>query len=255
MEGAMAKGRMLQNRISKSNKIASLSSDTVRLLYTWLLSHLDVNGNFYADPTMVNNLVFTRLGHSIKTVSSALDELADKELIVRYQIDGEVYLNYPDFLEKQPRLNPDREGTPDIPNITPSSLLSNSGVTPTQYKIREDKISKDKPMKEGFEDFWKAYPKKVNKKEATSSYNKIKVSLDTLLKAIEKQKKSDQWLKDGGQFIPYPSTWLNQERWNDELTFGGNNGTKSYRDSKNNRELDAGTAEAIERIAENLRSK
>ena len=33
----MAKGRMLQNRISKSNKIASLSSDTVRLLYTCLL--------------------------------------------------------------------------------------------------------------------------------------------------------------------------------------------------------------------------
>ena len=120
---------MLQNRISKSNKIASLSSDTVRLLYTWLLSHLDVNGNFYADPVMVNNLVFTRLGHSIKTVSSALDELTEKGLIVRYQVNGEIYLNYPDFFEKQPKLNPDREGTPDIPNITPESILINSRVT------------------------------------------------------------------------------------------------------------------------------
>jgi hypothetical protein len=256
----MAKGRMLQNRISKSNKIASLSSDTVRLLYTWMLAHLDVNGNFYADPVMVNNLVFTRLGHSIKTISSALDELADTGLIVRYQIDGETYLNYPDFLEKQPRLNPDREGTPDIPNITPESLLNNSGVTPTQYKIREDKISKDKPMNEGFEDFWKSYPKKVNKKEAITAFKKVSIPLDTILKAIEKQKKSDQWLKDNGQFIPYPSTWLNQERWNDELTYGGNYASKgfstnSYRGNNNDRKLTPGAEEELERIAENLRSK
>lgn len=209
---------MLQNRISKSNKIASLSSDTVRLLYTWMLAHLDINGNFYADPVMVNNLVFTRLGHSVKTVSSALDELVNVGLITRYQIDGEKYLNYPDFLEKQPRLNPDREGNPDIPNITPESLLSNSRVTPTQYKIREDKISKDKVMTEGFEDFWKAYPKKVNKKEASSAWKKAnRPSLETILRAIEKQKKSEQWAEDNGKYIPYPSSWLNKERWSDEL--------------------------------------
>jgi hypothetical protein len=217
----MAKGRMLQNRISKSNKIASLSSDTVRLLYTWLLSHLDVNGNFYADPVMVNNLVFTRLGHSIKTVSSALDELTEKGLIVRYQVNGEIYLNYPDFFEKQPKLNPDREGTPDIPNITPESILINSRVTQeliirekTQYKIREDKIREVMP--EGFEIFWNAYPKKVNRKEAITAFKKVKISLDIIIAAIENQKNSDQWKKDKGKFIPYPSTWLNKERWLDE---------------------------------------
>lgn len=252
----MAKGRMLQNRISKSNKMASLSSDTVRLLYTWMLSHLDVNGNFYADPVMVNNLVFTRLGHSTKTVSFCLDELAATGLIVRYQIDGEIYLNYPDFMDKQPRLNHDREGTPDIPNITQESLLSNAGVTQTQYKIREDKISKDKVKKEGFEDFWKSYPKKVNKKEAITSFNKISIPLDTILKAIEKQKKSDQWLKDGGQYIPYPSTWLNQERWSDELTYGGNNGkSNTYRGNNNDRKLTPTAEEEFERIAEKLRAK
>jgi hypothetical protein len=217
----MAKGRMLQNRISKSNKIASLSSDTVRLLYTWLLSHLDVNGNFYADPVMVNNLIFTRLGHSIKTVSSALDELTEKGLIVRYQVNGEIYLNYPDFFEKQPKLNPDREGTPDIPNITPESILINSRVTQeliirekTQYKIREDKIREVMP--EGFEIFWNAYPKKVNRKEAITAFKKVKISLDIIIAAIENQKNSDQWKKDKGKFIPYPSTWLNKERWLDE---------------------------------------
>ena len=29
--------------------------------------------------------------------------------------------------------------------------------------------------------------------------------------------RSDQWRKHDGQFIPYPATWLRQERWDDEL--------------------------------------
>ena len=105
--------------------MACLSSDTVRLLYTWMLSHLDINGNFYADPVMVNNLVFTRLGHSIKTITAALDELADKGLIIRYQENGETYLKYPDFIEKQPSLHPAREGLPDIPDLSEKSLMIN----------------------------------------------------------------------------------------------------------------------------------
>ena len=38
-----------------------------------------------------------------------------------------------------------------------------------------------------------------------------------MLAAIEKQKQSAQWQDNGGQFIPHPSTWLNQRRWEDEL--------------------------------------
>ena len=29
--------------------------------------------------------------------------------------------------------------------------------------------------------------------------------------------KSEQWKKDDGQFIPHPTTFLNGERWNDEI--------------------------------------
>ena len=38
-----------------------------------------------------------------------------------------------------------------------------------------------------------------------------------MLAAIGRQKQSDQWTRDGEAFIPHPSTWLNQERWTDEL--------------------------------------
>ena len=39
-----------------------------------------------------------------------------------------------------------------------------------------------------------------------------------IISAVKQQKKSTEWAKNNGQFIPHPTTWLNQERWGDELT-------------------------------------
>jgi hypothetical protein len=73
-------------------------------------------------------------------------------------------------------------------------------------------VSKD------FEYFWKDYPKKIGKKEALKAWEKAKdkPALVDILQAITNAKKSDQWLKENGQFIPNPSTWLNQGRWADQ---------------------------------------
>lgn len=124
----MATGRMLQKRISNSRKMSILSSDGARLLYTWMLAHLDVNGCFYADPVLVNNIVLTRLGKTPKDVQKYLDELEQAGCIKRYTTDGEQYLIYPDFFEKQKGLRPDREGNSDIPQPTPEQIQSNAGV-------------------------------------------------------------------------------------------------------------------------------
>jgi hypothetical protein len=73
---------------------------------------------------------------------------------------------------------------------------------------------------EKFEQFWSAYPKKVGKVVARRAFKKINPSeqlLQRMLSAIEQQKKSKDWQKERGQYIPYPATWLNGERWNDEL--------------------------------------
>lgn len=72
-------------------------------------------------------------------------------------------------------------------------------------------------VEEAFEKFWSVYPKKVGKIDAKKKFAKVAVDVDTLIAAVEKQKNSTQWTKNDGQFIPNPSTWLNQERWNDEL--------------------------------------
>jgi hypothetical protein len=69
----------------------------------------------------------------------------------------------------------------------------------------------------GFDQFWLAYPKKVGKGAAEKAFAKARLNghLPEVLKSIEVQKRSEQWQKDGGQYIPNPATWLNQKRWED----------------------------------------
>ncbi len=70
-----------------------------------------------------------------------------------------------------------------------------------------------------FLEFWGSYPKKVGKGAAFKIYQKLKLTKNekaAILTALNWQKKSEQWLKENGQFIPYPATYLNQRRWEDE---------------------------------------
>lgn len=68
-----------------------------------------------------------------------------------------------------------------------------------------------------FEDFWRAYPSKVGKGAAAKVWLKAlaKVTSGEILRAVEAQKTTDRWLKG---YVPNPATWLNQERWADEVT-------------------------------------
>lgn len=76
-------------------------------------------------------------------------------------------------------------------------------------------------QQEIFEKFWAIYPRKTQKQTAFKSWCKLNPDpnlYDQIIKALEQHIKTPQWQKDNGQFIPYPATWLNQRRWEDELT-------------------------------------
>ena len=67
-----------------------------------------------------------------------------------------------------------------------------------------------------FESFWTAYPRKEAKGSAFKAWQKQKPPLSACLSALAWQKKSDQWTKDAGSFIPHPASWINARRWEDE---------------------------------------
>ena len=89
--------------------------------------------------------------------------------------------------------------------------------SPSQYKDTPQP-PKGESLPAGFADFWSEYPKKVGKDAAKSSWArkvKSKEVASDVMAALLLQKQSEQWQKDGGRFIPNPSTWLNQGRWKD----------------------------------------
>lgn len=71
-----------------------------------------------------------------------------------------------------------------------------------------------------FEQFWKAYPRKVSKQKCLKWFQSNKPNeqlLKTMLEQLERFKQTKDWQKDNGQFIPYPDTWLRNRRWEDEF--------------------------------------
>lgn len=71
----------------------------------------------------------------------------------------------------------------------------------------------------GFDDFWIRYPRKEGKQAALRAWQKLSPSEQLavqLIEAVEVQRTWPSWTKDGGQFIPHASTWLNGRRWEDQ---------------------------------------
>lgn len=111
---------------------------------------------------------------------------------------------------------------PDVPNL--GNEIPNGRVCGTE------RVGSDVPtnLSNGtypfnytcsFDMFWGEYPKKKAKQDAKKAWDKIAPD-DELFKiimaALNRQRQSGDWTKDGGKFIPYPATWLNGRRWEDE---------------------------------------
>jgi len=112
------------------------------------------------------------------------------------------------------------KSNPDVTHIilVGYSTYNDSILTQSQPRlnpIRIKKESKNKEINKDFEKFWKAYPKKVGKKKVQDKFDANNFPIDLIIKNLELQKKSEQWQNQ--QYIPNPETYLNQERWTDEV--------------------------------------
>lgn len=92
-------------------------------------------------------------------------------------------------------------------------------ISDKEYEKYMEKC-RDCYMEEKFNIFWNKYPKRVGKEKAKKAFFKIcleDVVFRKILEALEKFKKTDDWKKEKGKYIPYPASWINQKRWNDEF--------------------------------------
>ena len=105
-------------------------------------------------------------------------------------------------------------------NENKTDQTETKSLTKTKTKTETNTKNQNKDIQTKFDRFWLAYPKHQSKPQAFKAFSKIDPDeelMEQILNAIEIQKQSDQWSKDGGQFIPLPATWLNNKRWEDDV--------------------------------------
>jgi DNA-binding Lrp family transcriptional regulator len=179
---------------------------------------------------ILNETFAKRYKVSERTIQNRIKKLKDKGFVVEIAFNGRTRTLKSGYaFSWQTRKNLRGRGEETfVAEVKESSPIDNNidniektiNTTPTPFQGETD---------ENFISFWSEYPKRVAKPSAVKAFQKAmkKTDLPTILIAIRKYKKTDQWRKDKGQFIPNPATWLNQERWEDET---GGTSSGSLRD-------------------------
>ena len=91
--------------------------------------------------------------------------------------------------------------------------------TETETEVETDSVRKASPTAPSrFDSFWSDYPIKREKKKARDIWRRKKLDsiADTIIDDVRMRKAGDKHWLDG--FIPHPTTYLNGERWDDEVT-------------------------------------
>lgn len=119
-------------------------------------------------------------------------------------------------------------GNPDKNDgVTPTKMSGPPDKNVTQNR-KENRKENDPPKApqgaawepQMFERFWKLYPRKRDKLKALRAWDKLKADrklMQTMSAALKAQMATEEWQRDNGRAIPYPSTWINNRRWEDEL--------------------------------------
>lgn len=196
-------------------------------------------------------------GMSRKELDSARKHCADFLISERrgipaknfYRVNVEVLqsrLSERDNLDRPKGTNrPDRNGQSIYTETTSEITSETKEGTPT---VEQGTL--------GFEEFWGEYPRKAGKSDALKAWKKAKIldALPTVLDGLRKQKQSDQWKEDGGRFVPYPATWINGQRWQDELTYGHTKTSNGQSFDRNAGTFNAGSGHLYRNCATNRRA-
>lgn len=186
-------------------------------MFIGLWTQADREGRLEDRPARLKAMIFP---YDDLDVNDGLGCLAHANLITRYESDGLRLICICTWAKHQrPQVSePESELPP---------LLTSTAHKSSEKKILECLEGKGKEGKgrEGtlharglFDLFWEAYPRKIGKDAAWGMWQRLRPDVELtsqMIAKVEEQQRSAQWLKDGGQFIPHPRTWLSQGRWQD----------------------------------------
>ena len=230
--------RIIKESICTSEELANISPEAEVLFYR-LIVKADDFGLFHGNPKIIIGSCFPLTCPKESKVQAWIEELCRAGLIATYTgDDGKKYLKLLSWDKHQQRRatkskfplptsfdsNCYQSNSHDS-EITCNQMSANVPVNVNENEnVNEERKTRTSAngaqVADGFNRFWSAYPKRVGKKDAIKAWWQIKpdeAMVQAIIEGVERWKASEQWNKDGGQFIPYPATFLRQERWNDEV--------------------------------------
>jgi hypothetical protein len=234
----------MPNRYIKETCVTSPTltalSDAGERFFWRLTTVADDYGRFDGNPAVLQGRCVPTLYWPRRRVEMCLDELCtlvpgdEAPLVQLYQVRGRIYGHLTNWKIHQrdrtkekdppkPKFPSPDEGTPLPQNsaATRGDLRQNAALNESESESvnesESESVYRTTPHSaaDEFDALWERYPKKAGKKAARKAWentNGSRPSQEVLLTAIEQQMKSVQWRKNGGEFIPHLSTWLNGQR-------------------------------------------
>lgn len=108
----------------------------------------------------------------------------------------------------------------NAPSIPQAMLNECPSPSPSDLKEKDQKLSVKFDQKSAFDIFWKLYPRKVSKAPAEKKFMtkcKDPETFSAIIRSVGDHIQN-AWDLSEMNFIPHASTWLNQEKWNDEVS-------------------------------------
>lgn len=220
--------RILKESICTSDSVDELSWFEEVVFYR-LIVNCDDYGRMDGRPKLLRARLFPLKSVTDKQISDAVQSLRTAGIVDLYYVDGRPFLQLRTW-DKHQRVRakqskyPAPESTCCQMSASRGQMSANDSETLTNAPviqsnpIQSESKSESNTRDAQFELFWDAYPRKVGKIAAKKAFLKTSEEIfPDILRAIEEQKLLPQWQKNDGEFIPYPATWLNQGRWEDDV--------------------------------------
>lgn len=222
----MARGRIIDKEFFSHVELGELPLET-RYFYQGLIVWADDQGRLKAQPRYLRAKIFPYDNMPEERLEQMVNQLATIGCVHVYQVGNEPFIQHPNWERWQP-IRKDRYQPSDCPNPVDGQPFSfygkplvNQATTVGSPNLTLPNLTQPNRTADAtFDHFWNNYPKKVAKPTALKAWAKLRPTeelLKKILEGLEAWKGTDQWHKDGGAFIPHPTTWLNQRRWEDQL--------------------------------------
>lgn len=218
--------RELFGTLATSLKLNAVS-EGAELLYLHLLSQADDWGLFDADPLHVKMACFPGRNITVEEIEKRLVEISTIGLTRTYVVEGHAYLAFSIWRQKRFAKKPQYPIPPwgdshcEWVYIDPRARAeSEKKPIPESIKRPPKGNGAANHGSNGFDEFWETYPRRVAKSTAYKVWARIapdEAKKIQILSALRAQCATADWRREAGKYIPYPATWLNQQRWEDEL--------------------------------------